>query len=227
MSKRVAVLSVAVLFLAITVWGALASAAADCGGPVVAPKHLAGEKWTWRDENGREFSEAVLADGDLTQMKWVNGDVAFHDKDLIIRMVSQPNGHAITKQGTGLYTAVEVKTIDFPLQVGKDWAYYSIGPSKGARGNLATSWYSYQVVGCEEVSTPAGKFPAFKVEVTETYGDRAMSTATGVPSVSSQGVYHLWYAPQVKNYVKRHYELQAFWMGPAFVDYDLVKFEVK
>jgi hypothetical protein len=224
MSNRAAVFSVAVLFLVATPWGAPVLAATDCGAAVPAPKHQAGEKWTWRDEQGKEWTDFVLAEGDLTQMKWPNGDVAYHDKDLVTRMVSRPNGQVITKQGAGVYTAVGVKTIDFPLQVGKDWAYYSIGPAvRGGRGNLTSYWYTYKVVACDEISTPAGKFPAFKVEVTETYGDRAL-TNTNVPT---HGVYHLWYAPQVKNYVKRHYEHQLFWIGPAFVDYDLVKFEVK
>jgi len=224
MGKRVVVLSVAVLFLSLTVAGAPASAAVRCGEPVLAPKHQAGEKWTWRDEQGREWSEAVQAEGDLTQMKWANGDVAYHDKDLVTRMVSRPNGQVITKQGAGLYTAVGVKTIDFPLQVGNGWEYNSIGQAiRGGRGTLTSFWYVYKVVACEDVSTPAGKFPAFKVEVTESYGDRAL-TSTGP---LTHGVYHLWYAPQVKNYVKLHYEPMTYWIGPAFRDYDLIKFEVK
>ena len=81
MTKRAAVISVAVLFLTVPAWGPGAFGAVDCGEAALAPNHQAGEKWTWRDETGDEISEVVLAEGDLTQMKLPNGDVAFHDKD--------------------------------------------------------------------------------------------------------------------------------------------------
>lgn len=223
MGKRVVVLSVAVLFLSLTVSGTPAPAAVDCGGPVVAPRHLAGENWTWRDEKGREFTEAVLAEGDLTQMKRPNGDVTSHDKNMIIRMVKRPDGQLITKQGAGVYAMVGQKTLDFPLQVGKEWSWSFIGPAKGGRGTLTTFWFTHKIVACEEVSTPAGKFPAFKVEVEEIYGDRAL-VYTPPPT---HGTFHLWWAPQAKNYVKLHFESQVYWIGPAFVDFDLVKYEVK
>ncbi len=224
MNKRVAVLSVAALFLAITAWGAPASAAVDCGAPVAAPKHVAGENWTWRNEKGQEFNETVLAEGELTQMKRPNGDVTSHDKDLIIRMVKRPDGQLITKQGAGVYTIVGQKTLDFPLQVGKEWAYNYIGLAvKGGRGTQTSFWFTHKIVACEEVSTPAGKFPAFKVEVAESISDRTL----GYNPPPTHGIFHLWYAPQVKNYVKLHFESQVYWIGPAFVDFDLVKFEVK
>jgi len=208
-----------------TAWGVSAFAATDCGAPVAAPKHQAGENWTWRDEVGGELSEVVQAEGDLIQMKWPNGDVAFHDKDLLIRMISRPNGQVITKQGAGVYTAVGVKTIDFPLQVGKEWKYgFFAQVAQTARGIMAPRWHSYEVVGCEEVTTPAGTFPAFKLEATEFVGDRSQSSAG---QTFSFGMYHVWYAPQVRNFVKRHYVHSSLWSGPAFRDYELIKFEVK
>ena len=235
MTKRVAVLSVAVLFLTLTVWRPPAFGAVDCGDPVLAPKHQVGEKWTWTwtDERGGEISEVVQAEGDLTQMKLANGDVAFHDKDLIVQFVKRPNGEIVRTQTLepfvlGLRSVnptVGHKTLDFPLQVGKEWEYgYFASAARGGRGNLTTYWHSFKMVACEEVSTSDGKFPAFKVEVTDIYGDRA-TTATN-PATS--GVYHLWYAPQVKNYVKRHYVPSNHWYGIAAArDWELVKFEVK
>ncbi len=233
MSKRPAVVSVAVLFLVVTAWGAQAFGAVDCGEPVLAPKHQVGEKWTWRNETGGEISEVVQAEGDLAQMKLPNGDVAFHDKDLIVQFVKRPNGEIVRTQSiepfvTGLRSAnatVGQRTLDFPLQVGKGWAYsYFASASRGGRGTTAPFWVTYKIVACEEVSTPAGKFPAFKVEVADIYNERA-TTAT---SPATSGIYHLWYAPQVKNYVKRHYEPSSHWYGStAAQDYELVKFEVK
>lgn len=224
MGKRSTAVIVAVGFFMVAAWWAPALAATECGVPALAPRHQPGEKWTWRDERGGQWSEAVLEEGDLTQMKWPTGDVAFHEKDMVVRLVSRPNGQLISKQGTGLYTIVGQKTLEFPLQVGMGWAYHSFSQAtKGGRGNLAPIWYVYRVLACEEVSTPAGTFPAFKVEVAEVIGDRAL----GAFPPQGHGIYHLWYAPQAKNYVKRHYEPSAHWVGPAFRDYDLIKFEVK
>ncbi len=232
MGKRVAVLSLAVLFLTLTAWRLPAFGAPNCGEPTLAPHHQTGEKWTWRDERGGELTEVVQAIGDLTEMKLPNGDVAFHDNDLIVQFVKRRSGEIVRTQSiepfvTGLRSAnptVGQRTLDFPLQVGKGWSYsYTVSAARGGRGTLAPFWYTLKIIACEEVSTPAGKFPAFKVEVTEDYNDRA-STSLGPPATS--GVYHLWYAPQVKNYIKRHYEPSAHW-GIAARDFELVKFEVK
>lgn len=212
-------------------WGTRADAAVDCGAPVPAPTHHVGEKWTWQDERGGTLTEEVVAEGDLTQMKIQTGAVAFHDKDLVVKFVKLHNGEIVRGQSikpaiAGLRSVnptVGQKTLDFPLQVGKKWEYsFSASAARGGRGNLTVYWESFKVLGCEEVSTPAGTFPAFKVEITESYNDRA-TTAT---SPLSGGTYHLWYAPQVKNYVKRHYNLDTYWVGFGFRDYELVKFEV-
>jgi hypothetical protein len=107
----------------------------------------------------------VLAEGDLIQHKLANGDVAFHDNNLVIQWVKRPNGEIVRTQSiepfvSGLRSAnptVGRKTLDFPLQVGKGWSYsYFASAAKGGRGNLAPYWYTYKVVACEEVSTPPG-----------------------------------------------------------------------
>jgi hypothetical protein len=231
--KRLMSVGLATMVAVGVAWGTGADAAVDCGAPVPAPQHQVGEKWTWQDERGGTLSEEVLADGDLTQMKLQTGAVAFHDKDLIVRFVKLPSGEIVRTQTIepailglrAINPTVGHKTLDFPLQVGKkEWGYsYTAVAARGGRGNLAPFWVTFKVVACEDVSTPAGTFPAFKVEVSESYNDRA-TTAT---SPAYGGVYHLWFAPQVKNYVKRHYEPDPYWIGFGFRDFELVKYETK
>jgi len=54
-------------------------------------------------------------------------------------------------------------TLDFPLQVGKTWQYTFYGQTSNGLGQFIQG---YRVVACEEVATPAGKFPAFRLEGT-------------------------------------------------------------
>ncbi|MFB3819568.1 MAG: hypothetical protein ACE147_18070 [Candidatus Methylomirabilales bacterium] len=165
----------------------------------------------------------------MTQMKSGSGDIAFHDRDLVVRYVKRRSGEIVRTQTvepaiTGLHATnatVGHKTLDFPLQVGKQWTYsYIASASRGGRGTATSFWLTHKVVGCEEVSTPAGKFPALKLEITEHYGDRA----TGSMGPPTMGVSHLWYAPQVKNYVKRHYDPSPNYSGLGYRDFELVKY---
>lgn len=216
MDRRLVTLSLvlpfAILAIQGVVWGA-----ADCGEPAPAPRYQLGEKWTWRDEKDREWSnEVIRVEGDVTQMRWANGDVAFHDKDWIIQQVRKRNGGLVTKQGAGQYTTVGQKVLDFPLQVGKTWEYDFLSQPRGGLGGLQTYNNSYRVVVCEEVSTVAGKFPAFKLE--------GVQRIVGTPW---SGTFYLWYAPAVKNYVKRQYPPSQFFGGGRFLDFELVKYESK
>jgi hypothetical protein len=61
---------------------------------------------------------------------------------------------------------------------------------------------------------PAGTFPAFKIEVNQ-----------GRVGMNWNGTYYWWYAPQVKNRVKRQYVPSSYWYAPK--DYELIKFEAK
>ncbi len=214
MDRRAAVLSVAMVLL--ITWGG-AALGADCGEPVPAPKYQAGDKWTWRDEKAREWSnEVVQVEGDITQIKWPTGSVAFHDKDWVIRQVRRSNGELVTKQGSGQYTSIGQKVLDFPLHVGKKWEYSYTSQPTSNLGDLRTYYNRYTIVACEEVSTPAARFPALKVEV----DNRSVGARIS-------GVYYLWYAPQVKNFVRRQFVPSQAWNRADVRDYELIKFETK
>jgi len=67
---------------------------------------------------------------------------------------------------------------------------------------------------CEELATPAGKFEAFKI-----VGERSN------PGTSDTGTYFVWYAPQVKTFVKRQYvPSRWWWSGGNFRSYELIKY---
>lgn len=194
--------------------GGQALAAADCGEPVPAPKYQVGDKWISRNEKGGEGTREVVGfDGDLAQVKWTSpaaepdkDGVIFIDPEGVIRKAIRPNGEVVTKQGRGSpYDQIGQRVLDFPLQVGKGWDFgYT-----SAAGDMGTRYY--RVVACEEVSTPAGKFPALKVEA-----------SIRLPRWS--GTFHFWYAPTVKASIKWKF---PGGFGRTALDSELVRYELK
>ncbi len=219
MDRRSVVLWVVVACLAGTTWAAQAWGA-DCGEPVPAPKHQVGEKWTWRDEKGREGTSVVLqVEGDTAQIRLLTGDVATYDKNWVIQKVVRTTGEVVTAQGAGATVTVRVgqKSLDFPLQVGKQWEIGAVAQPRAGSMGLERYYERYKVLACEDVKTPGGDFPALKVEV-----ERGL---TAVQRGPRSGTYYVWYAPQVKNLVRLEYVASAWWSGGRFLNMELVRFE--
>ncbi len=190
-------------------------AGTTCSEPVPAPRFVVGEKWTWRGERGEETTDEVIhVEGETTEIKWTNGDIAFLDKDRVLRKVLRKNGEVITTQGAGAYTTVGQKVLDFPLQIGKKWEYSYFANASSGRYPMLTYYQRYEVVSCEEVTTPAGKFSTFKVRVDQ-----------NTVGISMTGTYYFWYAPEVKQSVKRQYVPSRYW-SKTF-DLELINYERK
>jgi osmotically-inducible protein OsmY len=179
---------------------------AGCREPAPAPRYVTGETWTWRYDKGGEWADRVVAEGDLAKIKIANGDVLVYDKDRILKLVVRSTGEILTQPDYTAYVWLGKKTLDFPLQVGKNWQYQYFQATR----NYVSK---YSIVTCEAVSTAAGKLEAFKIEVEETY----------IGSID-KGVYHFWYAPQVKNYIKRQYVPSKWWSVDRHRDFALVKY---
>jgi hypothetical protein len=188
--------------------------AADCGEPVSAPKYQVGDKWVTRNEKGAEAaSEVVEFEGDYAKIKWATPwltpdkeGVVIVDADRVIRKAIRPNGEMVTTQGVGRpFDLIGQKELDFPLQVGKKWAF----TYRSAAGD--TGWRNYRVLACDEISTPAGKFSALKIE-----------NEIRLPRWS--GTYHFWYAPAAKASIKWKF---PGGFGPTALDSELVRYELK
>jgi hypothetical protein len=214
MDTRFAAILCAVISILVTPSGSQVALAADCGEPVPAPKYQVGDKWVSRNEKGVEsIREVVSFEGDLAKVRWSNPSMEpdkegtiLIDSDGVIRKAIRSNGEVVTAQGVGRpYDLIGQRELGFPLQVGKKWSF----TYRTAGGN--TGWRNYRVVACEEVSTPAGKFPALRIE-----------NEIRVPRWS--GTYHFWYAPAVKASIK--------WKFPGGFDRtaqdsELIKYELK
>jgi hypothetical protein len=211
MEKRRVAIAFAVMLLVGLTWAAQAFAA-DCGEPLSAPTYQVGDKWTWRNDKGVTWHNAVvLVEGDVTQMEWPNGAIAFLDKDWIVRQVKPKDGELVTQPGAK-FTSIGEKVLDFPLQIGKTWERTVVAQTSTGLGNVTTS---YKIAACEEVATSAGKFQALRLDG-YTKGPRA------------GGGFNLWYSPQVKQLVKRQHDGSKMWDFPASArDNELISFKVQ
>ncbi len=224
MSTRRLLLCVAAVCLMLTTWGRQAIGAADCGESTPAPKFQVGDKWVWRDEKGGESTREVVGfEGDLAQVKWADPratqdkeGMAFIDPYGVTRKAIRPNGEIVTKQAVGAYVTIGQKVMDYPLQVGKKWELSFLTQPRSGLGTLQSYTNRYSVLGCEEVLTPAGKFPALKIEI-----------ESSVQGGRYSGILHIWYASKAKASVRRQYVPSQWWGGGRFLDNELIKYEVK
>ncbi len=185
--------------------------AAGCREPAAAPRYYRGERWTWRDDKGGEWTDTVVAEGAMSQIEAANGDVLFFNKDRVLQRVVKPSGRIIVQRSIPDYVFLGLKEWDFPLQIGKEWEYQY--ESRGSRGEIGSRRERKKIWACEDLTTPAGKFEAFKIA-----GERSN------PRNGDTGTYVAWYAPQVKNFVKRQYIPSRWWSGGNFRSYELIKY---
>jgi hypothetical protein len=186
-------------------------AAAKCGEPVAAPKWEIGDNWTIQDELGDERTETVVGfEGALARVesqRTGRKTLRFFDADQVLRKVIEPDGAVLDTPGQRGYTFLRLKTLEFPLQVGKTW-HFTFAQGK------AMYWREYRVVACEEITIVAGKFSALKIEAT----NRRVG-ARGEGSVR-----HEWYAPAAKRIIRGTYRRRD--QGNALFVWELLRYRV-
>jgi hypothetical protein len=133
-------------------------------------------------------------------------------RDVERRLVSFANGRWAGTENGGSYNALpnlslidnpNVRTTSgertdfvFPLKTGAQWPVkYSW--SNLISGNTGGFDGQAQVLSYEKITTPAGEFDAFKVEIKGFW--------TNANSQSGRSTETLWYSPAVRNYVQRDY----------------------
>jgi hypothetical protein len=199
--------------------------AAICKEPVSAPQYQVGEKFTWNYADGKQrVWEVTGVEGNLTQIKWSDESMAsnsekegvyFLDPDWVIQKAISKQGEVILPPNPRrAFMTLGLRYLDFPLQIGKSWRVTYRGTNSS--GNLRDYVVHLKVVGCEEVSTPAGKFLAVKIE----------SYHTAMPTMAS-GSAKWWYAPDAKNVVKFECVINADYWGTFPPDYELIGLELK
>lgn len=193
--------------------------AADDGEPVRKPYVEPGDCWSYRADNMNY--NGPIEDYELC--------VTFVDvvKDVILAVatvksdgreieVSYSSEWAPRTSVAGIIYPEGQRQLKFPLRVGD--TYSSVNEFRRAlKGQIAgKATWSWKVVGWEEITVPAGKFRALKVEgqgAIQRYDVRREFSATTT----------VWYAPEVNRYVKYSFEAPRDHFSEELTGYRLRK----
>jgi hypothetical protein len=158
----------------------------------------------------------VSVENGLARFKYHTGNTAFYNADYVIEKVITKAGRVLEKPETEFNT-IGVKTIDFPLAIGKEWEYTFRTKVRSPQRELKDQLLAMRlkVVGCEEIAVKAGKFLALKIGVKQT------------AESGKSGDLTLWWSPVAKQYVKGHYVPSPYWQYSGLVDTELAEIELK
>ena len=205
------------LLLALSAFGA-----DETDAPVAKPQVKVGDRWTYRITNNLTGDSSVISELRVASTG--------PDEILVVskrRGSGNENDNFFTSEWNERAVGAWVQDphnghFKFPLKVGAshESTYESAQKATGIRGRMEKT---VKVVGWEDVTVPAGKFRALKVEAKGTYRRLDQRAEGGWTS------YTHWYAPGVKRWVKSTYAIGT--RGPASPDtsttIELVDFSVQ
>jgi hypothetical protein len=200
--------------------------------PTVAelPKYNVGDSWTIRFNDGRAAPRIVRAiEKDQYVFEWGLDLWRYYDQTLVLRkQITPEDGKEFPSY------LLKQRTIEFPLSVNKTWEFrVLVLVAQGRRGGgfMASDtiryWrvFSFKVLGSELVSTSGGTFGAFKIE--ERSQEMSCRVAESCEDVGGTLVVrHLWYAPEVKSFVKAKH-VSGVPIQDQEPDYELAAFDLK
>jgi uncharacterized protein DUF3108 len=161
-----------------------------------------GDRWSYdiKDALTGDIRQAVtIVVGEINE-KEITTRVSIRGKDRPMTIVFDPDWGRID-DGAWKYRPSNLLGIKKPLQIGKQWR------AEGNSTNLQTG-AAFQnsalakVVGQEQITTPAGTFDTFRIELTV----RQINTKDQTKSTTLTTV--TWYAPAINRWVKRQQEMR-------------------
>lgn len=164
----------------------------SCPSPVPAPILQPGDTWQWEDEKGGNWTRRYVGQTDeglFERQDRPRGARFFYDHEHTLRKVYR-DGIWITEANLD-FPLIGKPVLVFPLQVGKSWSSQTFA-REATGGSTWTYNQTFTVLGCEQVTVPAGTFSAVVIEEEQRiFGGRP-----------GDGVRTWWYAPEVKYFVK-------------------------
>lgn len=159
-------------------------------------------KDVWKYRRSDPLSQDVLGDVLIRIVRVENAEVVV--QFISSRIDAIPLGYFTREMNEIDHLEMQFKpyypALKFPMHVGAAWAMpYDF---KQPTGFQAAGYIKGKVAAYEDVTVPAGTFKAFRVELED---ERRV---TGPGSVVAQEKTKLWYAPKIKNYVRK--EIRAF-----------------
>jgi len=174
-----------------------------CAAQTVDPGPLrVGDRWTYdiKDELTGDLRNAVTFVVAEITPKEITARVSVRGRDRPGTAVYNTDWGRID-DGAWKYQPSEIG-IRTPLQVGKEWRSESNVTNIQSGLALRSSGVA-KVVGQEQVTTPAGTFDTFRIEMTV----RQINTKDQTRSSTAIVVY--WYAPAINRWVRKKTEVRA------------------
>jgi hypothetical protein len=156
-----------------------------------------GDHWTY------EVRDEITGDLKSTLIQTVT-DVSATEIGIRVTVLGNPGngfltfdrGWSLKNNGTWRYSPSDGTGISGPLSVGKTWPVKSTDTNTSASTSFKRSGTS-KVAGKESVTTKAGTFDSYKIEMS------FQGLNTKDPTRKVQMVQTTWYAPEVDHWVKR------------------------
>jgi hypothetical protein len=187
-----------------------------------APVWKVGDQWTYRKKTGDGWVQEVVDFKEDAFILRISGHLeleAFDRKTMNQAFLIGKDGRKVTNADNPFK-----KLLDFPLSVGKKWSYstrsrFSVSGQPAADVVL---FNEFKVEGVEEVVTPAGTFPAYKIQ----HRQEVVSSVPKDAMSGNNGWVRYWYSPDAKTWIKREFEKTPFWPGSS-QDAELISFDLK
>jgi len=152
------------------------------------PEWKVGDRWrySWKEPGRRgALTKEVVGEDDFEGIPAyrvrVGQNENVYSKDILGLLATQSKGKGVTK------TSAPYQLLSWPMEVKKEWRN-SFTRENLEQGSSQTFDNLISVAGVEEVKTPAGTFPAFKIEVFAFHSGALLEEH--------------WYSPEVAWFVK-------------------------
>ena len=173
-----------------------------------------GDSWKFRYSDKKEWQQTVeRIEGNLYILNDSSGayKLCVDQRTLGIVAYLDPEGRKIKP------TSLLNLYFNFPLHIGKKWRRIVTAKAHGTAYELDYI-NEYRVVSYEDITAPAGKFKAFKIEL-------KLSADTRSRYSPSSGTAYIYYSPEVKVYTKVLFDKTKLWLD--FQDFELISFNLK
>jgi hypothetical protein len=212
--KKIILLSFLVLFIPIILYGQ---------DKIEAPVWNVGDRWRFAGNFPMSVINADENSYTVTFLTRTGESIYIYDKSSLNILYSVEGDRRIEFKG------VHRKRLNFPFEIRKSWkdSYVTIHPTVGPR--QYDYYYTYTVLGWEDVEVRAGKYKALKIEYKEERVEdaprRQRSFFKSEAPKTKEGKAWFWYSPDVKYLIKCKLEESEFWTGHN--DWELTSFKLK
>jgi len=184
-----------------------------CGQTKIdAPAWNVGDRWVLGDD---VVITVASADQSSYSLKYT---IAGRDSIIVYEKPSLSRLYYMSKDKRINYEGRNKRLFNFPMEIGKSWQDKFVEKPTSLGAQETTYIETFTPLGWEEITVPAGKFKAVKLE----YKQGKVGQTGSQPK---EGKVLYWYSPDVKYMLKCQYEKSDYWDEAS--DWELTAFKLK